>query len=143
VELHAYAVPAHLSEQAVRADLIAGLHSFYPETREARVIDECLLMRQDCPGFPPGSLHTRPTPRTALADVTLAGDYVSVPLPCALMERATVSGFIAANTLLARYGVAPEPIRSVPRRGLLAPLQVSKITEGQHGTAPASLEVGL
>ncbi|HET8935973.1 MAG TPA: FAD-dependent oxidoreductase [Polyangiales bacterium] len=122
VELHAYAVPPELDEAAIRADLIAGLHAFYPETRGVRVLDECMLLRQDCPAFPPGSMRMRPTPRTALPDVTLAGDFVSVPLPCALMERATVSGFIAANTLLARHGVAPEPIRSVPRQGLLAPL---------------------
>jgi len=86
-------------------------------------LDEVMLIRQDCPAFPPGSMRLRPTARTAIADVALAGDYVSVPMPCALMERAAVSGFIAANTLLARQGVAPEPIRSVPREGLLAPLR--------------------
>lgn len=122
VELHAYAVPPELDEAAIRADLIAGLHAFYPETRGVRVLDECFLLRQDCPAFPPGSMRLRPTPRTVLPDVTLAGDYVAVPLPCALMERATVSGFIAANSLLARHGVAAEPIRSVPRQGLLAPI---------------------
>jgi carotenoid phi-ring synthase / carotenoid chi-ring synthase len=126
VELHAYAVPEGLSEATIRADLMQGLYTFYPETRGVQVLDEVMLVRQDCPGFPPGSLQLRPTPQTALRDVTLAGDYVSVPVPCALMERATVSGFIAANSLLARHGVAPEPIRSVPRQGLLAPLQLSK-----------------
>jgi isorenieratene synthase len=100
-------------------------------------------MRQDCPAFPPGSMPLRPTPRTVLHDVTLAGDFVSVPVPCALMERATVSGFIAANTLLARHGVTPEPIQSVPRQGLLAPLQSSNKTEDLHDTASPSLEVGL
>jgi isorenieratene synthase len=127
VELHAYALPEGLDEAAIRADLIAGLQTFYPETRGVRVLDECLLIRQDCPAFPPGSMRLRPTTQTGLPDVTLAGDFVSVPLPCALMERATVSGFIAANTLLARHGVAPEPVRSVPRQGLLAPLQFSSI----------------
>lgn len=138
VELHAYAVPPDLEESAVRADLIAGLHAFYPETRGVRILDELMLIRQDCPAFPPGSMRQRPTPQTALPDVTLAGDYVAVPLPCALMERATVSGFIAANSLLARHGVAPEPIRSVPRQGLLAPLAWSSrnTTEGAQ-TWPA------
>jgi isorenieratene synthase len=126
VELHAYALQLGLDEAAIRADLIAGLHTFYPETREARVLDECMLIKQDCPAFPPGSMRLRPTPQTVLPDVTLAGDYVSVPLPCALMERATVAGFIAANSMLARHGVAPEPIRSVPRQGLLAPIQRSR-----------------
>jgi isorenieratene synthase len=125
VELHAYAVPPELDEATIRADLIAGLYAFYPEAREIRVLDELMLIRQDCPAFPPGSLRTRPTPQTALPDVTLAGDFVSVPLPCALMERAAASGFIAANYLLARHGVAPEPVHSVPRQGLLAPVQLS------------------
>jgi carotenoid phi-ring synthase / carotenoid chi-ring synthase len=130
VELHAYAVPPELDEATIRADLIAGLHAFYPETRGVRVLDELMLIRQDCPAFPPGSLRTRPTPQTSLPQVTLAGDYVSVPLPCALMERATASGFIAANHVLARHGVAPEPVHSVPRRGLLAPLERSTGTKG-------------
>lgn len=132
VELHAYAVPAGLDERAIRADLLAGLHAFYPETRDARVLDECMLLRQDCPAFPPGSRRLRPTPQTALSDVTIAGDFVDVPVPCALMERATVSGFLAANTLLARQGVAPEPVQSVPRQGLLSPLS---FTEAEHAAA--------
>jgi carotenoid phi-ring synthase / carotenoid chi-ring synthase len=131
VELHAYAVPEGMDEAAIRADLIAGMHAFYPETRGVRVLDECFLIKQDCPAFPPGSMRLRPTPQTALPDVTLAGDYVSVPLPCALMERATVSGFIAANSLLARHGVASEPIRSVPRQGLLAPVSSRSVGKGE------------
>jgi hypothetical protein len=35
------------------------------------------------------------------------------------MERAVASGFLAANHLLAPEGVKPEPIHSIPRRGLL------------------------
>jgi isorenieratene synthase len=137
VELHAYAVPPELDSATIREDLISGLHAFYPETRGVRILDELLLIRQDCPGFPPGSLRARPTPQTALPDVTLAGDFVSVPLPCALMERATASGFIAANHLLARHGVAAEPVPSVPRQGLLAPLRSpsraisSELSEGE------------
>jgi isorenieratene synthase len=41
------------------------------------------------------------------------------------MERAAVSGLLAANTLLAQQGVTPEPIQSVARKGLLAPLRWS------------------
>jgi isorenieratene synthase len=125
VELHAYGVPAGWDEAAIRADLIAGLNAVYPETRGVRVIDEIMLVRQDCPAFPPGEMRLRPTPQTSLMDVVLAGDYVSVPLPCALMERAAVSGFLAANTLLAQQGVAPELIQSVSRKGLLAPVRWS------------------
>jgi isorenieratene synthase len=55
-----------------------------------------------------------------MPDVALAGDYVAMPFPCALMERAAASGFLAANTLLARHGVAAEALRSVPTRGLFS-----------------------
>jgi isorenieratene synthase len=139
VELHAYAVPRGFDNAALRDDLVAGLHTFYPETRSARIIDECLLVRQDCPAFPPGALALRPTPRTALSDVTLAGDYVSVPFPCALMERATASGVLAANTLLARQGVAPEPLYSVPQQGLFSPLRwpQAPYLPGRHEANPA------
>jgi len=41
-----------------------------------------------------------------------------LPIPSALMERAVASGFLAANHLLAPLDVKPEPIRSIPRRGL-------------------------
>jgi isorenieratene synthase len=120
VELHAYAVPAHADEAFIRADLWRGLGTFYPETCEARVLDECFLLRQDCPAFPPGSHGLRPNVATAMPDVALAGDYVAMPFPCALMERAAASGFLAANTLLARHGVAAETLRSVPTRGLFS-----------------------
>jgi isorenieratene synthase len=121
VELHAYAVSPEASPSEVRADLLAGLHTFYPETRDARIIHERFLLRDDCPAFPPGGHAQRPHVATALADVALAGDGIAAPVPCALMERAAITGFLAANTLLAPLGVAPEPIRSVPSQGLFAP----------------------
>jgi isorenieratene synthase len=120
IELHAYAVPPGLSEPAIRRDLLAGLHKLYPELREARVLDECFLLRQDCPAFDVGMHAIRPSVATGSSDLALAGDFVSVPIPCALMERATVSGTLAANRLLASYGVRAAPVRSVPSRGLFA-----------------------
>jgi isorenieratene synthase len=161
IELHAYALPRGCGEREVRADLIAGLHAFYPETRDARIVHERFLMRSDCPAFAPGSHARRPGVATALPGVALAGDGIRVPVPCALMERAAVSGVLAANALLAPLGVASEPIRCVPRRGLFAlggarqveaPLQAAR-SEGASaslprrrgrrlGSAPVQLEPG-
>jgi carotenoid phi-ring synthase / carotenoid chi-ring synthase len=120
VELHAYAVPQGLSEPAIKADLLSGLQKFYPELRGASIRDECFLLRQDCPAFDVGMYGTRPSVSSGSSDLALAGDFVSVPIPCALMERATVSGILAANRLLATYGVRAAPVRSVPSRGLFA-----------------------
>jgi len=121
VELHAYAVPEGWDEERVREELLAGLHSFYPETAEATVVEERFLMRRDCPAFAPGSHASRPGVTTPFRRLALAGDFVRLPVPSALMERAVISGMVAANHLLAPEGVAPEPIRVVPRRGLFAP----------------------
>jgi isorenieratene synthase len=120
VELHAYAVDPALSEAAVRRDLLNGFHAVYPEAREAGIVEERLLVRRDCPAFGCGSHATRPGVATPTDGLALAGDFVRLDLPTALMERAVTAGVLAANHLLARWGVAGETIWTVPRRGLLA-----------------------
>jgi len=120
VELHAYAIDVDADAEAVRSDLIAGLHELYPEYRGARIIDERLRIDRDCPAFEPGSYASRPGVVTPHRGLVLAGDFVRLPIPGALMERATASGFLAANHLLSACDVSPEPVECVPRRGLLA-----------------------
>ena len=118
VELHAYAVDPGMSETEVRADLMRAFHAFYPEYEGAGVIEERYLLRRDCPAFAPGSYRDRPGVSTPHEGIALAGDFVRLPIPSALMERAAASGFLASNHLLAPQGVRPEPIWSIPRRGL-------------------------
>ncbi len=120
VELHAYAVQEGTDPEAVRADLLEGLHSLYPETRNAHILEERFFERQDCPAFAPGSHEARPGVDTPFDGITLAGDMLKLPIPSALMERAAASGFLAANRLLARQGIRPEPIRSIAPNGILA-----------------------
>jgi isorenieratene synthase len=120
VELHAYAVPPDRGEADIKRELLDGLHTLYPETRGARVLDERYLWRADCPSFEPGSFARRPTPRTPEAGLALAGDFVRLPFPTALMERATSAGFLAANHLLRAWNVRGEEVWSVPTQGLLA-----------------------
>jgi carotenoid phi-ring synthase / carotenoid chi-ring synthase len=120
VELHAYAVPCDAGEDDIRRDLRAGLGRCYPETRGARVVAERYLQRRDCPAFAAGSWASRPGVATDIDGLALAGDFVKLAMPSALMERAATSGMLAANLLLARRGVAGEPIASVPPRGVLA-----------------------
>ncbi|MCB9730108.1 MAG: FAD-dependent oxidoreductase [Deltaproteobacteria bacterium] len=120
VELHAYALPPGTDEGAVRRDLWRQAVALYPELGAARVIDERLLLRDDCPAFPPGSRAQRPTVATAEPRLVLAGDHVRLPFPAALMEAAVSSGMLAANHLLATAGVRGETLWSVPRRGIFA-----------------------
>jgi isorenieratene synthase len=120
VELHAYAVDPTLSEEALRADLLAGLHAAYPETKDARIVEERFLLRQDCPAFRPGDQSVRPGVETSRRNLFLAGDFVKLPFASALMERAVTSGFMAANAIVVRLGTRPVDIRTIPQRGMLA-----------------------
>jgi isorenieratene synthase len=119
VELHAYAVEPGTTEAALREDLRHAFHAFYPEYEGARVLEERFLLRRDCAAFAPGSHANRPGVGTPHEGVALAGDFVRLPLPSALMERAVASGFLAANHLLAPHGARAEPVFSIPRRGIL------------------------
>lgn len=120
VELHAYSVPESMTEAEIRQDMLTHLHEVYPETKGAQILEERFLHRQDCPAFPPGGHARRPGVRTPLPGVTLAGDFVRMPFPTALMERATASGFMAANVLLEPWGVRPEALYSIPTTGMFA-----------------------
>jgi isorenieratene synthase len=120
VELHAYAVDRKAPPDEIRRELLEGLYRTYPESRNANIIEERFLVRDDCPSFAPGSHERRPGIQTPVKGLWLAGDFVKLPFPSALMERAVVSGFRAANGIVATLGAHAEPIRTVPQRGLLA-----------------------
>jgi isorenieratene synthase len=77
-------------------------------------------MRADCPSFAPGSYAARPGVTTPFPRLALAGDFVKMPFPTALMERAAAAGMLAASHILSGYDVRPEPLWSVPPRGMLA-----------------------
>lgn len=117
VELHAYALREGSDEATLKRELLAGLHTLYPETVSAQIIEERFLMRQDCPAFAPGSYAARPETATPWRGLALAGDFVKLPFPTALMERAAAAGFLAASTVLDAWDVSPEPLWSVALRG--------------------------
>ncbi|KAA0022279.1 FAD-dependent oxidoreductase [Antrihabitans cavernicola] len=127
VELHAYALPdeAQIGEGSVRLrrQLLGRLHALYPETATARIVDERLLFRRDCPRFAPGDHAQRPRVGTPEPGLALAGDGIRIDLPVALMERAATTGWAAANHLLARWGVAGHPLYTVPTQGRSALLR--------------------
>ena len=119
VELHAYAVPRGTTEQELRTAMLNGLHRLYPETRNAIMLDEVYLLRNDCPAFKPGSHANRPGVHTPHDGVYLAGDFVRMQQPSALMERAAASGITAANAILNQYGLPTEPLASIRPNGIL------------------------
>lgn len=126
VELHAYACPPDAvtdpaSGQAVVTALEEALHQIYPETAEAGVLAREVLIRDDCTLITPAPWLDRPGVQTPVPALKLAGDWVRCDFPVALMERAATTGFLAANALLQRWGVAGHDLWTVPMRGLLAP----------------------
>lgn len=127
VELHAYAVTTDPDE--VTPDLLARLHQLYPETAAARVVGERTLVRADCPRFAPGDFAGRPTVATPQPGLVLAGDGIRVDLPVALMERAATTGWLAANALLARFGLSGHDLQTVPTSGRYRPLH--RLAEGR------------
>ena len=133
VELHAYGVDPAADAEVLRRDMLRALHRLYPETAALRILEQRWLWRQDCPAFGTGAHATRPEVRTGTPGLCLAGDLVRLPFPSALMERAAASGFLAANCLLSEWGVRPEPILSVPARGMLARLP---LRSPHTGSAP-------
>ncbi|MEV0606651.1 FAD-dependent oxidoreductase [Polymorphospora rubra] len=119
VELHAYACPD--LPAAVLADRMRReLATLWPETAGLPVVDLRARVGARAPAFRPGAAATRPGVHTDADRLYLAGDGIRADLPSALMERAATTGIAAANQILRRVGAGTEPLRSVPRRGLLA-----------------------
>ena len=53
-----------------------------------------------------------------MPNLMFAGDWVKMPFPCGLMERAISSGLLAANEILQREGSARRPLMSVNPEGV-------------------------
>ncbi|WP_460110001.1 FAD-dependent oxidoreductase [Streptomyces sp. YKOK-J1] len=133
VELHAYAVPEDADRETTEKELLGELHRVYPETALARVVDARHEWRADCPLFPVGGHADRPTVGTPTPGLVVAGDTVRTGLPVALMERAATSGFLAANTLLRRWGLRGHALWTVPDQGRLASLRWAAARAGGAG----------
>ncbi len=121
VELHSYACSAPDVDTAT-ARMRAELAALWPETADAGVVHRQQRLEATAPTFPPGAAGTRPTVSGDARGVRVAGDYVDTPYLFGLMERASATGVLAANDVLAEVGAGPEEIRGVPQRGLLAGL---------------------
>lgn len=80
--------------------------------------------------FSIGPAGNRPEIASGLPDLYLAGDWVSHKHPSLYLERATVSGIMAANEVLLKFGKAPIPVLPPP-----APERFAEILENTlvHG----------
>ena len=121
LELHAYAAPDGIAPASAADRMWTELGGLWPEVTGLRVLDRDARVGQDAPGFPPGSDASRPAVRTDDPGLLLAGDWVRLPFPSALMERAAVTGVLAAGDVLAAAGARAEPVEVIRPRGLLRP----------------------
>ncbi|WP_231497989.1 FAD-dependent oxidoreductase [Pseudonocardia halophobica] len=126
VELHSYACRAPDVTSAT-ARMRAELAALWPETAAAGVVHLQERLEATAPAFPPGTAGTRPGVVTDAPGVRVAGDFVECPYPSGLMERAAMTGVLAANDVLAAVGAGPEEIRGIAARGLLAGMPVHRL----------------
>lgn len=115
VELHAYSVTE--DDERVRDALIGRLHDLYPRPPIRRSSRNVLSGAKTARVSPRAISAGRPTVTTPDPRIVLAGDGIRLDLPVALMERAATTGFVAANQLLSRFGLAGHAIHTVPNRG--------------------------
>jgi len=108
------------NQEALLTTFEQELYEVVPALRGATILHRELVNQKNFSGFPPHSYDQRPTSATPVPNLFLAGDWVKMPFPCALMERAVSSGFWAANEIISREGLQRRPLYSVHPRGLLA-----------------------
>jgi isorenieratene synthase len=125
VELHAYCYKESdfPDQDSLLSTFEAELHEIVPELRQARLLHREIVNQKNFSGYPPGSHALRPSTCTEAGNLTLAGDWVKMPFPCGLMERAVSSGLLAANTILQREGLQRRTLYSVTPKGVLSSLR--------------------
>ncbi len=121
VELHAYCYKEaeFPTQEDVLAAFEAELYEIVPALQEATLLHREVVNQKNFSGFPPGSYANRPATASGVPNLTFAGDWVKMPFPCGLMERAVSSGFLAANEICSQEGLQRRDLYTVPPEGLL------------------------
>jgi isorenieratene synthase len=121
VELHAYCYKEKEfpTQEALLATFEEELYEIVPALKEANMLHRELVNQKNFSGYPPGSYADRPATSTGTPNLMFAGDWVKMPFPCGLMERAVSSGLLAANEILHREGLQRRTLLSVNPEGVL------------------------
>ena len=121
VELHAYCYKEKEfpTQEALLTTFEQELYEIVPPLAKATVLHRELVNQKNFSGYPPNSYRDRPETKTKIPNLILAGDWVKMPFPCGLMERAVSSGLLAANTILHQEGLCRRTLLSVNPEGLL------------------------
>lgn len=120
IELHSYCYKEKdFPTQAALLETFENeLYEVVPELKGAAVLHRQLVNQKNFSGYPPNSYGDRPVSQSEITNLMYAGDWVKMPFPCGLMERAITSGLLAANTIIKKEGLARRPILSVNPEGV-------------------------
>jgi len=120
VELHAYCYSESdfPDQDTLLSNFEQELYEIVPELTTANLLHRELVNQKNFSGYPPGSYANRPETETEIANLFFAGDWVKMPFPCGLMERAVSSGFLAANAILNKQGLQQRKLLSVKPEGI-------------------------
>ncbi|MEO1126469.1 MAG: FAD-dependent oxidoreductase [Cyanobacteria bacterium J06639_16] len=121
VELHAYCYKEREfpTQAALLETFESELYDIVPALREATMLHRELVNQKNFSGYPPNSNRDRPVTQSLAPNLVFAGDWVKMPFPCGLMERAVSSGFLAANSILHREGCQQRVLYTVMPAGVL------------------------
>ncbi|WP_341731679.1 FAD-dependent oxidoreductase [Microcoleus sp. EPA2] len=121
VELHAYCYKEKdfPNQQVLLATFEEELYEIVPELKQANMLHRELVNQKNFSGYPPGSYAERPETSCDVPNLVFAGDWVKMPFPCGLMERAVSSGLLAANAILYQEGLQRRSLLTVNPEGVL------------------------
>lgn len=120
IELHAYCYKEAIfpTQEALLTTFEQELYQIVPELETATLLHRELVNQKNFSGYPPGSYSDRPITNSGVANLKFAGDWVKMPFPCGLMERAVSSGLLAANEILQGEGLQRRCLLSVNPQGI-------------------------
>jgi isorenieratene synthase len=120
IELHAYCYKEKEfpTQEALLATFEKELYEIVPPLQSARMLHRELVNQKNFSGYPPNSYDQRPETMTTIPNLMFAGDWVKMPFPCGLMERAVSSGLLAANAVIHQEGLQKRPLFSVMPEGI-------------------------
>ena len=112
IEFHLYSLEgpgATVPDDEVWALIAPTVFEVVPELAAAKVLGSTIGNYDNFSSFAAGLAPYRPYPdtpmREGLTNLVLAGDWIAAPVPSALMERAVLTGRLAANECLVADGV--------------------------------------
>ncbi len=120
-ELHSYTLIDELKdEEEIKQQLLLEFFHYFPELKEMNIKHEYFQLKDDFPAFHLNQYKDRPTVKTEIPNLFLAGDWVKIPSPAMLMEAAYTSGSMAANFIFNKEYIQENKLESVANQGLFA-----------------------